>query len=127
MEAKMKLKHLSRVALITSVMALCAAPAVAQTTGSYTEQPPASPPPQAKAYGFYCQGESKKHVDGQKGTPFSQCVHAMRQLANGRADTPRQACRDLSKKHVKGQKRTPFAACVVGAAQLQKDLQGQSS
>jgi len=23
-----------------------------------------------------CKSESKKHVDGQKGTPFSQCVSA---------------------------------------------------
>ncbi|MGC9219861.1 MAG: hypothetical protein ACP5H2_00750, partial [Solirubrobacteraceae bacterium] len=30
----------------------------------------------AKAYGKYCKGESKKHVAGQKGTPFSQCVTA---------------------------------------------------
>ena len=30
-------------------------------------------PTKAKAYGKFCQGESKKHVAGQKGTPFSQC------------------------------------------------------
>lgn len=37
-------------------------------------------PPQAKAYGRYCQGESKKHVKGEKGTPFSRCVKAAAQL-----------------------------------------------
>jgi hypothetical protein len=38
--------------------------------------PKASPPAQAKAYGFHCRGKSKKHVAGQKGTPFSRCVAA---------------------------------------------------
>jgi hypothetical protein len=33
-----------------------------------------APPPPAKAYGKYCQGESKKHVKGEKGTAFSRCV-----------------------------------------------------
>ena len=32
----------------------------------------------AKAYGKRCQGVSEKHVAGQKGTPFSQCVKAGR-------------------------------------------------
>jgi hypothetical protein len=33
-----------------------------------------------KAYGRLCQSESKKHVAGQKGTPFSQCVSAAAKL-----------------------------------------------
>lgn len=44
-----------------------------------------TPPTQAKAYGHYCQGQSKKHVAGQKGTPFSQCIAAMKALNTGTA------------------------------------------
>ncbi|HEY5189448.1 MAG TPA: hypothetical protein VII87_10470 [Solirubrobacteraceae bacterium] len=35
---------------------------------------------QAMAYGKDCQSESKKHVAGQKGTPFSECVVAGNKL-----------------------------------------------
>ncbi len=31
-------------------------------------------PAQAKAYGRHCKGESKKHIEGEKGTAFSRCV-----------------------------------------------------
>ena len=47
----------------------------------------------AKAYGVHCQGESKKHVKGEKGTPFSQCVTAMAKAATNDDLTPRQACK----------------------------------
>lgn len=90
-----------------------------------------SPPPQAKAYGSYCneQGASKKHVPGQKGTPFSQCVTALAHAAHNPSLTPRQTCQaqGLSKKHVKGQKGTPFSQCVVAAAHMRRDEQQQSS
>ena len=33
-----------------------------------------------KAFGKLCQGESKKHVKGQKGTPFSVCVSGANKL-----------------------------------------------
>jgi hypothetical protein len=88
------------------------------------QQPPSTPGPnasagaKAKAYGRFCQGTSKKHVEGQKGTPFSQCVTAMAKLANGQATSAKSACRTLSKKHVKGQKGTPFSQCVKAAAKL---------
>jgi hypothetical protein len=88
------------------------------------QQPPSTPGPnasagaKAKAYGRFCQGTSKKHVEGQKGTPFSQCVTAMAKLANGQATSAKSACRTLSKKHVEGQKGTPFSQCVKAAAQL---------
>jgi hypothetical protein len=72
-----------------------------------------------KAYGKLCQGESKKHVKGQKGTPFSQCVVAMAQLAKGTKTNPHTACATESKKHVKGQKGTPYSQCVAAAAKLQ--------
>jgi hypothetical protein len=38
--------------------------------------PNASMPDKARAYGKLCQGESKKHVAGTPGTPFSKCVSA---------------------------------------------------
>jgi len=73
-------------------------------------------PSQAKAYGFYCQNQSKTHVAGQKGTPFSQCVTAMAKAAHGAS--PKAACAALSKKHVAGQKGTPFSLCLSAAAKL---------
>jgi hypothetical protein len=33
-------------------------------------------PAKAKAHGRRCKGLSKKHVKGEKGTPFSRCVKA---------------------------------------------------
>jgi hypothetical protein len=83
--------------------------------------PSASLPAKAKAYGRYCQAQSKKHVSGQKGTPFSQCVTAMAKLASGTTSSPRAACAAMSKKHVSGQKGTPFSSCVAGGAKLLKD------
>lgn len=91
-----------------------------QGTTSTHPGPTASLPAQAKAYGRYCQGESKKHVSGQKGTPFSQCVTAMAKLATGKVTSPKTACSTESKKHVAGQKGTPFSQCVSGAAKLLK-------
>jgi len=83
--------------------------------------------PTGKAYGKYCQGESKQHVKGQKGTPFSNCVADMAKLASGKAANPTSACKNESKKHVKGQKGTPYSLCVSGAAKLQKTLKGGGS
>jgi len=75
--------------------------------------------PHGKAYGYYCKGESKKRVEGQKGTPFSQCVRGMKKLAKNETDSPRKACKSESKKHLKGEKGTPFSRCVSGGAKLQ--------
>jgi hypothetical protein len=75
-------------------------------------------PSQAKAYGVLCRKESKKHVAGQKGTPFSQCVTAMAKLADGESKSPAKACAKETKKHVAGQKGTPFSQCVSAAAKL---------
>jgi hypothetical protein len=86
-----------------------------------TPGPKASLPAKAKAYGKYCQGESKKHVAGERGTPFSKCVTAMAKLANGQAKSPRRACKDESKKRVTGQHGTPFSLCVSAGAKLKKD------
>jgi hypothetical protein len=74
----------------------------------------------AKAYGKYCQGESKKHVKGEKGTPFSQCVRAMHKAVE-KGERPKKACKGLSKKHVKGEKGTPYSRCVSAGADLKDD------
>ena len=83
-------------------------------------------PEKAKAYGVYCRGFSKKHVAGEKGTPFSQCVTAMAKAASSEGTTARDACRGFSKEHTAGQKGTPFSRCVVAAAQAKKAAGTQS-
>ena len=83
--------------------------------------PTASLPAKAKAYGRYCQDQSKKHVAGQKGTPFSQCVTAMAKLATAQTDSPKAACSAMSKKHVAGEKGTPYSRCVAAGAKLLRD------
>jgi hypothetical protein len=85
-----------------------------------TPGPHASLPEKAKAYGVYCRGESKKHVAGEKGTPFSQCVNTMARLAVNKQLTPSKACKAMGKKHVKGEKGTAFSRCVSAAAKLRK-------
>lgn len=118
-----------KVALVTGALALGVSPALADTTPTYTTpsyQYAPAPPPQAKAYGYYCRGESKRHVKGQKGTPFSLCVRAMARATHNSHMPPGRACKGELKKHVKGQKGTPFSRCVVGVAQLRKDLQQHS-
>ena len=85
----------------------------APTTGTPTHTTPS----QAEAFGLLCKSESKKHVAGQKGTPFSQCVTAMAKAAHGASF--KAACAALSKKHVAGQKGTPYSLCVSAAAKLQ--------
>jgi hypothetical protein len=126
-----------KLAMLTATMALGVAPAAALATGSddhptppsnqgtahklSTPGPNASLPAKAKAYGKYCQGQSKKHVAGTPGTPFSKCVTDMAKLANGSVKNPRTACKNESKTHVAGQHGTPFSKCVVGGAKLLKD------
>jgi hypothetical protein len=89
----------------------------APTTTTPTTTTPTTPS-QAKAYGVLCNKESKKHIAGQKGTPFSQCVTALAKLADGDSKSPAKACAKESKKHVAGQKGTPFSQCVTAAAKL---------
>jgi hypothetical protein len=86
--------------------------------GQPPQGPGVTPPDQAKAYGQLCQAESKKHLAGEKGTPFSQCVTALAKAAHNERITARQACKGLSKKHVKGEKGTPFSRCISGVAKL---------
>jgi hypothetical protein len=122
----------SRIAMLVGALALVLAPSAALAQGvEYapahpehpthpTPGPKASLPEKAQAYGVYCRGFSKKHVKGEKGTPFSRCVTAMAKAATNGETTAREACRGLSKKHVKGVKGTPFSRCVVAAAQAKK-------
>jgi hypothetical protein len=86
-----------------------------------------TPDGKAKAPGQYCKGQSKKHVKGQKGTPFSQCVTALNKIDKGQTSSPAKACKGLSKTHVKGQKGTPYSRCVVAAAQLLGDKDDDAS
>jgi hypothetical protein len=88
------------------------------SSNASTPGPNASLPAKAKAYGVFCDKESRKHVAGQKGTPFSQCVTAMAKLATGATTNPTTACKSMSKKHVAGQKGTPYSQCVSAAAKL---------
>jgi hypothetical protein len=127
-----------KIAMVLGALALAVAPAMAladqpedpgsqgngphyQPTAPTPPGPNATLPEKAKAYGVKCKGYSKKHVKGEKGTPFSLCVTAMAKAATDDDLTPRQACKDLSKKHVKGEKGTEFSRCVVAAAKLRKE------
>jgi hypothetical protein len=120
--------------LLIAVLALAALPAVAVAAGpgksdrgtahkpsDRSPGPKTSLPAKAKAYGVYCRGESKTHVAGQHGTPFSQCVTAMAKLAKGETKSPRAACKDESRKHVAGERGTPFSRCVSAGAKLLRD------
>jgi len=106
-----------------AMLALVAVPTVAGATGpEYApEKPPKNHQPKGHAYGYYCKGESKKHVKGTPGTPFSACVKAAARADHNEQLTAREACKALSKKHVKGQQGTPFSVCVKGVAQMRKD------
>jgi len=133
-----------KIAVILGALALAAAPAMAlaapSTTGQehgngngngpkYQPEKPETPgpkdplPEQAKAYGVYCKNESRKHVKGEQGTPFSRCINAMAKASKNERLTARQACKGLSKKHVKGEKGTAFSRCVTAAAKLRQDQQ----
>jgi hypothetical protein len=119
----------TRIAALLGVAALMIAPAAAFAGGpEYApEKPPhpehpmpgpnASMPEKAKAYGVYCRTFPKKHVAGQKGTPFSNCVNAMAVAASTKK-TAKVACKTLPKTHVKGKPGTEYSRCVVAAAKV---------
>ena len=134
---------LSRFAALSSIVALGAlgAPAIAAPPATSpgaakqaakTPGPSASAASKAKAYGKHCANQSKKHVAGQKGTPFSQCVTAMAKAAKAaRAaeaakaagttaakPSPAKACATMSKKKVGDAKKSAFSKCVVAAAKV---------
>lgn len=132
------LRHHLRIAILFGVLALAVAPAAALATQPaepgnghgkskgphYTPTPPGQEgtrPAQAKAYGFYCQGDSKTHTAGTPGTPFSACIHAMKEAATHEGMSPGQACKATSGKHVKGVKGTPHSICVAGVVKMRKE------
>jgi hypothetical protein len=75
-------------------------------------------PAPGHAYGKACANESHRHVAGTPGTPFSECVHALKVLSGGRAHNATEACRLESHRHVKGVKGTAFTRCVADAHRL---------
>ena len=137
--------HLKTIAPIVAALALSATPALAvdehapdnagtpptnegtahKPATTNTPGPKASLPAKAKAYGKYCQGESKKRDGNGPGTPFSRCVTAMAKVAHDQASA-KSACKTESKKKAAGQDRSAFSICVSGAAKLKKDQQAQS-
>ena len=72
----------------------------------------------AHAYGKDCASESHQHVAGHPGTPFSECVHALKTVAAGTSHSARRACKVEPHKHVKGEKGTPFSRCVAAARKV---------
>lgn len=115
------MKKWTTVALMVGALAFGGTTAQADRDQDHTPGPKPGKAEKRKAYGKYCQGESKEHVKGRKGTPFSQCVRAMAKLDKGKAENPAKACKALSKKHIKGRKKTPYSACVSGAKKLLRD------
>ena len=136
-------RKLSKVATLGSIVAIgafgapaiAAPPATAPGAAKQAAKAPgatANPASKAKAYGKYCANQSKKHVAGQKGTPFSQCVTAMAQAAKAAkaaeaakaagttapTPSPAKACSTLSKKKVGDEKKSAYSKCVVAAAKV---------
>lgn len=108
-----------KAAAVVATLALGATPALATAHGtSHSGKATPSFSSKAKRYGKNCLalGESKQHVKGVKGTPFSLCVHAMKMKANDSAKKPGVACKAEKRfaHHTpKGQKGTPFSDCVT--------------
>ncbi|MGN6215562.1 MAG: hypothetical protein ACTHN7_01175 [Solirubrobacterales bacterium] len=115
--------------LVAAALALFALPGIAAATGPNYETggPTHEHKPKGHAYGYYCKEESRKHVKGTPGTPFSQCVKAAARADHNEQLTAREACKALSKKHVKGAPGTPFSTCVKGVAQMQKEKHEQEA
>lgn len=132
------MKRQSKLLMLLATMALGATPTVASAAGpgDHPTGPSSNHPTththkargvhpghglKANAYGKLCQDQSKKHVAGTPGTPFSKCVTDMAKLAKGSSTSPRAACNDESKKHTAGTPGTPFSHCVSSGAKLLKN------
>jgi hypothetical protein len=139
---------LSRIAALGSIVALGAlgAPALATPPAgspSASHKPATTPGPsagagaKAHAYGKYCATVSKKHIAGQKGTPFSQCVTAMAKAAQAAkaaeaakaagttatTPSPAKSCAGVTKKKVGDETKSAYSKCVSGAAKLIGDIE----
>jgi hypothetical protein len=121
-----------RLVMSLAVLALGLLPAMAGAVSYQPEYHPEKPPkpphvtaPQGHAYGYWCkqQGFSKKHVKGEKGTPFSRCVHALKSADHHDGMTAKKACKALKgQKHKPhGDKGTAFSRCVKSVAQMRKE------
>jgi hypothetical protein len=117
-----------KLSLGLAVLAMGLLPAMAGAVSYQPEYQPQQPPkthaPKGKAYGYYCKGQSKKHVKGEKGTAFSRCVKALARADKNDNLHPKKACKGLSKKHVKGkgsEKGTAFSRCVKAVNQMRKE------
>jgi hypothetical protein len=86
------------------------------STGTGTPAP--GTPRPGHAYGKACANESHVRVEGRRGTPFSDCVHALKTLTGGTSRGAAAACKLESHRHVKGRKGTPFSRCVADAHRL---------
>ena len=64
--------------LKTLLAALAAGAVLVSPAGALAKKPPAAKS-EAKAAKQACKGLSRKHVKGEKGTPFSRCVKAAAQ------------------------------------------------
>jgi hypothetical protein len=111
-----KIAAFAALALAVPALALAAKPPAPGSPAGNQYHKPAG-----HAYGWYCQNESKVHVAGTPGTPFSKCVTAMAKLATGTTSSAKAACTSESKKHVAGKPGTPYSLCVSGGAQLLQD------
>jgi len=112
--------------LVVAVFSLGVLPVAAGAVTYAPEYKPDTPKgpktaPKGKAYGYYCRGESKKHVKGEKGTAFSRCVKRLKHADNHENMNPKKACKSLSKKHVKGEKGTEFSRCIKKVNEMRKD------
>jgi hypothetical protein len=126
-----------KIALATGVLALAAGPtalaagrsegAGSQRSSHATPGPRASLPEKARAYGWACRNESRTHVKGERGTPFSQCVTDAARAAVHPNKGVAQLCKNESRKHVKGEKGTPFSRCVRAAAKVRRHERNESS
>ncbi len=107
------MRSTARLAALASGAVIAIAPAAAFAAGHGSEgmaKPSTEPshhtmPSDAKAFGVLCQGESKHHMKGEKGTAFSRCVTDMAKLNKGEAKSPAEACANERADHRMGDKR----------------------
>jgi hypothetical protein len=119
------MKIMNRIGLGLTMLALGAAPAVAQKP----EDKPAKGDNNAAAPGQYCKaaGASKKKVEGQKKSAFAECVTGQAKLREGEGEvSPREACKSAAKKKAEGQKKSSFATCVKAAKAYVADTEATS-
>jgi hypothetical protein len=119
----------TRIAVLIGALALLVAPTAALGHGVEYEVelppkhkgpgPAASSAAKSRAYGTFCASFPRKHVAGEAGTPFSNCVNAMARAATS-SRSARQVCASFSKAHVAGKKGTSYSRCVASAVRVKK-------